>query len=68
LQKYFKNRGKHKLKGSGKMKHLLMFSTNKGRSSGRFISFKGKWNADFFKNDNPVVLELGCGKESILLV
>jgi tRNA (guanine-N7-)-methyltransferase len=27
----------------------------------RFISFKGKWNADF-KNDNPVVLELGCGK------
>jgi tRNA (guanine-N7-)-methyltransferase len=53
---------KNKLKGSGKMRHLLMFSTNKGRSSGRFISFKGKWNADFFKNDNPVVLELGCGK------
>jgi tRNA (guanine-N7-)-methyltransferase len=52
---------KNKLKDSGKMKHLLMFS-NKGRSSGRFISFKGKWNADFFKNDNPVVLELGCGK------
>jgi tRNA (guanine-N7-)-methyltransferase len=52
---------KNKLK-FGKMKHLLMFSTNKGRSSGRFISFKGKWNADFFKNDNPVVLELGCGK------
>jgi tRNA (guanine-N7-)-methyltransferase len=50
------------------MKHLLMFSTNKRRSSGRFISFKGKWNADFFKNDNPVVLELGCGKENILLV
>ena len=23
---------------------------------------KGKWRADFFKNDNPVVLELGCGK------
>jgi tRNA (guanine-N7-)-methyltransferase len=44
------------------MKHLLMFSTNKRRSSGWFISFKGKWNADFFKNDNPVVLELGCGK------
>jgi tRNA (guanine-N7-)-methyltransferase len=22
----------------------------------------GKWNADFFKNDNPIVLELGCGK------
>lgn len=23
---------------------------------------KGKWNSDFFKNDNPIVLELGCGK------
>ena len=23
--------------------------------------FKGKWNT-FFKNDNPIVLELGCGK------
>ena len=24
--------------------------------------FKGKWGADFFKNSNPLVLELGCGK------
>lgn len=23
---------------------------------------KGKWNELFFKNDNPIVLELGCGK------
>lgn len=23
---------------------------------------KGKWNAEFFKNENPLVLELGCGK------
>ncbi|MFN9109320.1 MAG: tRNA (guanosine(46)-N7)-methyltransferase TrmB, partial [Bacteroidota bacterium] len=22
----------------------------------------GKWNRDFFKNENPIVLELGCGK------
>lgn len=29
--------------------------------SGNF-SLKGKWNAEFFKNDNPLVLELGCGK------
>ena len=28
--------------------------------AGRF-PLKGKWN-EFFKNDNPVVLELGCGK------
>src|ERR1700710_2805236 len=24
--------------------------------------FKGKWGTDFFKNNNPVVLELACGK------
>jgi tRNA (guanine-N7-)-methyltransferase len=23
---------------------------------------KGKWRTDFFKNTNPIVLELGCGK------
>lgn len=23
---------------------------------------KGKWRSDFFKNNNPIVLELGCGK------
>ena len=26
------------------------------------IQLKGKWNSDFFKNENPIVLELGCGK------
>ncbi len=29
--------------------------------SGNFM-FKGKWNSDFFKNDNPIIVELGCGK------
>ncbi|NAW51233.1 tRNA (guanosine(46)-N7)-methyltransferase TrmB [Elizabethkingia argentiflava] len=23
---------------------------------------KGKWREDFFKNDHPIILELGCGK------
>lgn len=23
---------------------------------------KGRWNSDFFRNDHPIVLELGCGK------
>ena len=23
---------------------------------------KGRWHKDFFKNDNPIILELGCGK------
>ena len=26
------------------------------------FEYKGKWNREFFKNDNPVILELGCGK------
>ncbi len=26
------------------------------------FDLKGHWNRDFFKNDNPIVLELGCGK------
>ena len=26
------------------------------------FKLKGKWAQDFFKNDSPVVLELGCGK------
>ncbi|GAA0760540.1 tRNA (guanosine(46)-N7)-methyltransferase TrmB [Psychroflexus lacisalsi] len=24
--------------------------------------YKGKWKRDFFKNDKPLILELGCGK------
>lgn len=26
------------------------------------FSLKGNWKRDFFKNENPLVLELGCGK------
>lgn len=26
------------------------------------FGMKGKWHSDFFKNTNPIVLELGCGK------
>ncbi|UZO81579.1 tRNA (guanosine(46)-N7)-methyltransferase TrmB [Aquimarina sp. ERC-38] len=26
------------------------------------VSYKGSWRTDFFKNSNPIVLELGCGK------
>ena len=26
------------------------------------FKLKGKWNKEYFKNDNPIVLELGCGK------
>ena len=30
-------------------------------TSGKF-RFKGKWRQSFFKNDRPIVVELGCGK------
>ncbi len=30
-------------------------------TQGQFL-MKGNWNNHFFKNDNPIVLELGCGK------
>jgi tRNA (guanine-N7-)-methyltransferase len=26
------------------------------------FKLKGRWNRDFFGNDNPIILELGCGK------
>jgi len=29
---------------------------------GKDYHLKGSWNRLFFKNDNPIVLELGCGK------
>lgn len=29
---------------------------------GETFYMKGRWNEDYFKNDNPLVLELGCGK------
>ena len=28
----------------------------------RGFDMRGKWNEKFFHNDNPIVLELGCGK------
>ncbi len=26
------------------------------------LLMRGKWRSKFFHNDNPIVLELGCGK------
>jgi tRNA (guanine-N7-)-methyltransferase len=26
------------------------------------LELKGKWHSDYFKNQNPIVLELGCGR------
>lgn len=29
---------------------------------GNLLDLKGNWHQNFFKNNNPIVLELGCGK------
>jgi len=40
--------------------HVIQLSYRKLIDEG--FPLKGKWKGDFFNNDNPVVLELGCGK------
>jgi len=36
--------------------------TSHALREGTGFEMKGKWNELFFKNDHPIVLELGCGK------
>nr|MBP9549586.1 tRNA (guanosine(46)-N7)-methyltransferase TrmB [Chitinophagales bacterium] len=31
-------------------------------SVGEEVNYKERWSADFFRNDNPLILELACGK------
>jgi len=33
-----------------------------GEVAGKDHPIKGNWNSHIFKNDNPIILELGCGK------
>jgi len=42
-----------------KLPHVIQPETYEMKED---ISLKGKWIGGFFKNDNPIVLELGCGK------
>ena len=39
-----------------------VFQPTREEVVGDQFPLKGIWNSDFFKNDNPIVLELGCGK------
>jgi len=40
--------------------NCFFLSFEQSREEG--LPLKGKWHKEFFKNDNPIVLELGCGK------
>jgi len=56
--------GKNKLAKFADMEefsHVFQVSSRSLLEGGKF-EMKGKWNELFFKNDHPVVLELGCGK------
>jgi tRNA (guanine-N7-)-methyltransferase len=56
--------GKNKLAKFAEMKefpHVFQVSSHAVRG-GESFGMKGKWNELFFKNNNPIVLELGCGK------
>lgn len=55
--------GKNKLERFAENKtfnNLFEYSFERLRDEG--FPLKGRWKQDFFKNDNPIVLELGCGK------
>ena len=51
--------GKDKLR---RWKEIKTFNNVIENEFGADCEFKGKWNSKFFKNDNPIVLELGCGE------
>ncbi len=61
--------GKDKLKRFNELKTFPNFYQNLDfKNPGLFnhenkqVDLKGKWHAEHFKNDNPITLELACGK------
>jgi tRNA (guanine-N7-)-methyltransferase len=40
--------------------NCFFLSFEQAREAG--LPMKGKWHKEYFKNENPIVLELGCGK------
>ncbi len=55
--------GKNKLRKFSDMDtypHVFQFPFAALKDKG--FDLKGNWGREFFKNDNPIVLELGCGK------
>lgn len=55
--------GKNKLKKFADMATIdFVFQYPFSKLQAEGFPLKGRWHSDFFKNDNPIVLELGCGK------
>ena len=56
--------GKNKLAKFSEMEtfpHVFQYTYSALHESEERFPLKGKWS-DFFGNDNPIVLELGCGR------
>ncbi len=56
--------GKNKLAKFADMEEFphVFQVTSHALLEGQSFEMKGRWNEQFFKNDHPIVLELGCGK------
>lgn len=55
--------GKNKLRRFAEMEQIpLVFQYPFYKLQQEPFPLRGKWHPDFFHNDNPIVLELGCGK------
>jgi len=55
--------GKNKLQRFAEMKSFdNVFQPTHNEVWENNYQLKGNWNKDVFKNDNPIVLEVGCGK------
>lgn len=62
-QNYLEVGSKNKLKRFSENETFTnVFQPTREEVVGDQFPLKGKWSSDFFKNDNPIVLELGCGK------
>ena len=59
---FFENVGKNKLARFAENRTLANVIQPTREEALNHFNLKGKWRSDFFKNNNPIVLELGCGK------
>lgn len=57
--------GKNKLKKFAEMEtfhNVFQCGAREMVEDSPVVAMRGKWHAEYFHNDNPIVLELGCGR------
>ena len=57
--------GKNKLKKFAEMEtfhNVFQCGARECVEESPVVAMRGKWHAEYFKNNNPIVLELGCGR------